>query len=809
MIRFKSMSTMRISPLLAALLLAGCASTPSPEDQSIAELTAAAMARQNGLEQVQSVPVQSSQPEALASTPEVRAKPTLFPGDDKLIRVPRARAQVSTQGEAVSLRFEQAPVADVVHAILGDLLKADYSIVQPLVGEISLHTHQPVPRDQMLDMLESLLRAKGIVMVPDANGRYQVGPPEAVRTAIPLPAMLGNLPVGFSTVIVPLRYIGAAEMVDILKPVTATENIFRIDTVRNLLMLAGSRTQIDAWMEIVSMFDVDFLKGMSVGLFPLEHAPVREVDAALKTLFSGAESGGRGAAGGAAAASGEVAIQAQSGQQAGAGSARSVGGPLEGVIRFLPIERLNALLVVTPRAHYLEQARTWIERFDRPIETDLEPQLYVYPIQNGSAQHLAKLLSSIYAGGEGASGARATDSGVAPSLASTSMSGGGLTGLSDKSGTGMGLGSGLGTGFGSGLGSGFGSGFGSGTAAQAGSTDTTQVNLGGVRVIADDHNNALLIYAPRKDYRRIEAALRQLDVAPTQVLIEASIIEVTLSDELKYGLQWYFNGSLGSNYTGSGQLTSNDTGVIGASNPGFSYSITNPLGEVRAVLNALAQKNLLNVISTPSVLVQDNYTAQIHVGDQQPIRTSTTVTDGGNTSESIEYKDTGVMLAVQPSVNAGGMVTMNIQQTLTDVGAEPDIATGQRPFLQRQVSSRVAVRSGETVVLGGLIRDNVTRSKQGIPVLYEIPVFGNLFGATNIKNSRTELMVLITPRVLRNDKDLREVNAELRERMRSIRELSARMRPDDVPEKLQPDDMRWRELPAEGRPVLQDQSQRP
>jgi len=187
--------------------------------------------------------------------------------------------------------------------------------------------------------------------------------------------------------------------------------------------------------------------------------------------------------------------------------------------------------------------------------------------------------------------------------------------------------------------------------------------------------------------------------------------------------------------------------------------------------------------------VQDNYTAQIHVGDQQPIRTSTTVTDGGNTSESIDYKDTGVMLAVQPSVNAGGMVTMNIRQTLTDVGAEPDIATGQRPFLQRQVSSRVAVRTGETVVLGGLIRDNVTRSKQGIPVLYEIPVFGNLFGATSIKNSRTELMVLITPRVLRNDKDLREVNTELRERMRSIRELTARLRPDDVPEKLLPDDM--------------------
>ena len=765
----------RLAVLALTLMLAGCATLPGSRDPGLAAaspVTSAPGIAANPLAAVErTAPAQGAATQPLAE----RARPMLFSGNDTLFRVPPPRTQVSTQGDAVSLRFEQAPVVDVVHAILGDLLKADYSIVQPIAGEISLHTHQPVPRAEMLDMLESLLSAKGIVMVPDANGRYQVGPPEAVRTAVPLPTMLGNLPVGFSAVIVPLRYVGVTEMVDILRPVTAEENIFRVDAARNLLMLAGTRTQIDAWMEIVSTFDVDFLKGMSVGLFPLEHAPVREVDAALRTLFAGAD-GNAGAAVGMLPGVGGNGGAATGGREAGqAGSARSLQGPLAGLVRFLPIERLNALLIVTPRAHYLEQARLWIERFDRPLETDAEPQLFVYPIQNGSASHLAGLLSGIFGGSDTAS-SRPADSGVAPGLGSVAS--GASAGLS-----GGGMGQGLSGGMSMGLGAAAPSSAGAAPAAAA-----APLSIGGIRVIADEHNNALLIYAPRRDYRRIEAALRQLDVAPTQVLIEASIIEVTLADELQYGLQWFFDGRLGGDYNGSGQLTRGDSSSIGAVNPGFSYSITNPLGNLRAVLTALADKNLLNVISSPSLLVQDNYVAQIQVGDQQPVRTSTTVSDSNaQITSSIEYKDTGVLLSVQPSVNAGGLVSMTVSQTLTDVGAAIDVATGQRPFLKREIATRVAVRSGETVVLGGLIRDNSTRARQGLPFLHDVPVLGNLFGSTTISNDRTELLVLITPRVMRNDQDLREVNAELRERMRAIRDFTVRLRPDDLPALIVPD----------------------
>ena len=162
-------------------------------------------------------------------------------------------------------------------------------------------------------------------------------------------------------------------------------------------------------------------------------------------------------------------------------------------------------------------------------------------------------------------------------------------------------------------------------------------------------------------------------------------------------------------------------------------------------------------------MVLDNHMASINVGNQQPIRSAETVTTTG-TSTSIQYKDTGVSLSVTPSVNAGNMVTMQLQQAVTDVG-QIDSATGQRSFLQRQIASKVAVRSGETLVLGGLIRDNTTTGKSGLPLLQDLPLVGNLFGANSSNTARTELLVVITPRVVRTDEDLRELATDLRKKM--------------------------------------------
>ena len=218
-------------------------------------------------------------------------------------------------------------------------------------------------------------------------------------------------------------------------------------------------------------------------------------------------------------------------------------------------------------------------------------------------------------------------------------------------------------------------------------------------------------------------------------------------------------------------------GALGSSiTQGFTYTLSNPLGQVRAVLKALATKSLVKVISSPSLMVLDNHTATINVGDQQPIQTSvTSFVDNINASTStIQYKDTGVNLVVTPSVNSGNVVTMQVDQTVTDVGSTVATAGGQPTFLQRQISSKVAVRSGETIVLGGLIKDNKSTIKAGMPFLQDVPILGNLFGTNGIKGVRTELLVVITPRVVRSDVDIREVSEDLRDRMKGLARLEAK-----------------------------------
>jgi general secretion pathway protein D len=297
-----------------------------------------------------------------------------------------------------------------------------------------------------------------------------------------------------------------------------------------------------------------------------------------------------------------------------------------------------------------------------------------------------------------------------------------------------------------------------------------------------------------REFAKIEAALRRLDLVPTQVLIEASIIEVTLVDDLQYGVEWHLRNSLGGGRTGNAILNLNDSGAIGPRTPGFSYSVANSAGTLRAVINALAERSLVNVISTPSVMVLDNYTAAIHVGDQQPIEAGTVVSEGGHLTTPIEYKDTGVKLEVTPSVNASSLVTMDILQSVTDVGPV-DTATKQRSFLERNVSSRVAVPSGETVVLGGLIRDNRSSGKLGIPFLHTIPVIGNLFGRTSVNGTRTELLVFITPRVVRGEQDLRDISGEMRARMKGLQHF------DDLPISGLPTPTVPAPIPSPGAPV--------
>jgi general secretion pathway protein D len=614
--------------------------------------------------------------------------------------MPPAQAPVTFYGDDVSLDFEQAPLTEVIHAIMGDILGLDYIVEHPINGEVTVRTRTPVPRDQLLEILESLLQANKALMIRDKEGRYFISGSSEMSKLNPNFSAASTNTVGYNNVIVPLQYIGAKNMAEILRPVADESAFVLIDPVRNLLVLGGTSNQLAGWQEIITSFDVDLLKGMSVGIFPIENSSVADIDAALASLL---------------------------GKEGGEGALETAGG-IGSMIRIIPIERLSSIMVVTPRAHYLERVRTWIERLDQAPDANAERRLYVYEIQNSDAAHVADLLSSIFSGGSstGRSGKAGVAPGYTPEQVTSSM--------------------------------------GESSTKPRAAAQTKNVAVGDVQIVADDENNALLIYATSREYQKMQTALAQLDVAATQVVIEASIIEVTLTDSTKYGLEYSVQGSLGGGWSGVARQA---LGVI-APGSGFSYSVVNGSGDIRVVLNALARDDLLNVISSPSLMVLDNHTASIQVGDQVPIQNSTTVSDGGTTLSSIVYKDTGVHLAVTPQVNAGGLVTMDIEQSVTDVGPI-DVATDQRTFLERKVTTRVAVRSTESVVLGGMIRENKSEGSSGIPILHNLPLIGPLFGTKNASGRRTELIVIITPRAIYSDVGLRDMSREMRRQMRGLK----------------------------------------
>ena len=704
---------------------------------------------------------------ATESPPE--AEPRIIRGSGQVIAAPKAVSAVS--GAPVSFRFEEAPVAEVIRTVLGDILGVDYVMHPPLQGTVTLATRNPIAPDQAVFLLESALQANGLALVRDARGTFHAGRADALKgISGAVRQMGGSSPVitpGYGAVIIPLQYIGAGEMASILRPMVSAEALVRVDTVRNLLVMMGTRTQAEGWMELVNTFDVDLLKGMSVGVFPLKYASTKEVEAALRLV-----SGGGGAGDAASQQSSTLAARAPGAAQSAAPASLGEGNPFFGALRIMPIDRINSILVVTPKASYLEEARRWIERLDKPSDSGSEPQLFVYPVQNGNARHLAGVLGGLF--GSGPATGSTANSGVAPGLgtstgnslgqsgASSGISGGALSANNNASP------------------------FGSGSSLNSRSSSTTTrttgqqsgqgavaANLGSIRVIADELNNSVLVWSTKSEFSKIEATLKRLDLPLTQVLIDASIIEVTLTDDLQYGLKWAFSGDARAGYSGIGNVGGLDTTATAALTNGFSYALRNGAGALKATISALAGKSLLKMLSNPSLMVLDNHTATITVGDQVPVQTATTnvITGVATNTNTYQYKDTGVNLSVTPSVNAGNIVSMQIDQTVTDV-VTGSSAT-QPTFLQRQIGSKVAVRSGESIVLGGLIKNNETKIKNGVPLLQELPLVGNLFAQNTTKGTRTELLVIITPRVVRSDVDIREVSEDLRERLRGLKDISS------------------------------------
>jgi general secretion pathway protein D len=688
--------------------------------------------------------VVETQPEVTQGSP--LQAPELYYGRDQapVMSVPSEPVTIAEGGD-VTLNFVNAEIREVVDVVLGQTLGVNYMIDPRVTGTVTMRTARPLPRDSVVGALEDVLAMNGAALVRSGDGFKVV--PLSEATVAPAVVHDGMAPVpldrGFSLHVIPLDYASVETLQAVTEPFVPPGRTLRMDTARNLFIFAGTDSEAADFAELVSLFDVDWMSDKSFGLFPVRNASAQAVSSELARIFAPGEEEAASAA-----------------------------------VDIVPIDRLNAILVIASRNAYLDDARDWIERLDRGIEADRR-QLYVYYLQNGRATELASVLGSALAVPTVTAQQTQPTPRLAPGLEAAQL---GVQPPMDlpfpPSGTTVVDGvayppAGLGPQDPALAQSSLQSLAGSVSPGAAGLPETA-------RIVADARNNALLVYATSAEYRIIEAALKRLDIVPLQVLIEATIAEVTLNDTLKYGLEWFFNAgdSTFTFRTADPALTTPtpNPGLILSQFPGFSYVLA--ADDVKVVLNALSQITDLKVISSPQLLVLDNEPARLQVGDQVPIavRSSVSVTDPeAPVVNEIEYRDTGVILDIIPRVNASGLVVLDIIQEVSDVVVRPGVTatttTVTPTIAQRRIASTVAINSGETVALGGLIRDNKTNSVSGVPLLSDIPWIGNLFKTTSDSVQRTELLVLLTPRVVRDRQDARTITEELRSRLRALTPL--------------------------------------
>jgi general secretion pathway protein D len=660
-------------------------------------------------------------------TVENQAKPELYPGTNRFLpdKIVQHR-KTKPHGEGTySLNFDEADLGEVAKVILSDILGQNFVLSPKVAGKVTLQTTDPLSKEELIPTLEMLLRMNNAVLVKDAR-IYHIEPAsEALYSSdFGSPATVGRT--GFQIRVIPVRNVAVKDIVEVIKPLVQEKTILNVDAARNILIASGTPDELGRVMDMVSAFDIDVLQGRSFGLFPLSHVEPETVIKELQEIFS-----------------------------------KKGGDDESGFFRFIVVERLNAVMAITHQASYLRDIENWISRLDR-ANTVSGGGVNVYRVQHVDAEELAATLNEIFTGAAPSRKERAAK--VAPGEKTAEATNKPPT---EKQNT-------LKT---------------SSFNKQSGQTGEAEVaNVENVKIIADVANNSVVTVATPQEYEVMLPIIKQLDVMPMQVLIDATVVSVKLTDNLKYGIEWFLkqgDTAVGSNLSREGGLSGinlGDLAVAGAQAFGTGgLSVVQNSSDIKAVLHAEAAKGNVNVISSPSLMVLNNQQAKINVGQEVPISTGSSSVPlaggvaGGSFAQSntIQYKDTGVTLEVTPRVNANGMVIMEIKQIVSSVVSLPaqgSTATQQQtPTIdKKEIESSVAVQDGESIALGGLIDEQNTENKGGVPFLNEIPLIGSLFGSTNHDITKNELVVLITPRVVKNKQDSRVVTDEFKRKLTGI-----------------------------------------
>lgn len=655
---------------------------------------------------------------------------------------------VTTEG-GVDLNFENAPIATIAKVILGDILQTGYTIDPRAQGNISLSSGRPVPKARLLFVLESALRSNNLALVRDAGG-YLIAPSGEVMGSGGVDRGDQSQP-GYGVSVIPLRFVSAPNVVKLLEGFSIKPGAIRSDSSGNLLVVTGSGLERRMALDTVANFDVDWMRGQSIGVYPVQNSTPEPLIAELEKILDSGE-----------------------------------GGMGQGMVKFQAISRMNAILVVAKKPDLLRAAGTWISRLDGSQTAAVGVK--VYRVRYGDAKNLSRLLNEIFLGGAGGAGLDSAASSLAPgsgasTLTPTERLTGGGQSLNPPSGAG-GIGSGTGGGQGqspfgmlraqmTGAGAGAGAGVdpaaarGAGLPGQSGGANAANAVMQGVRITPDIVNNAVLIYANAQNYKTIERALQQLDRPQGQVAIELTIAEVTLNDNLNYGVQFFLRSSSLGLGNDRGSLFNGGAQPLKQSTPGLNF-VLGSQASPSLVINALHGYTDVKVLSNPSLVVVDNQPATLQVGDQVPVATgSATVLSTSNTVvNTVDYKNTGIILRVLPRITSSGNVLLDVEQEISNVPKTDGTATLTPTISERKVKSTISVANGQTVLLAGLISDKQNKGRNGVPILDQIPILGDALSQTTKSKERTELIIFIKPQIIRDPVEASVVAEELRSKLR-------------------------------------------
>lgn len=606
--------------------------------------------------------------------------------------LPAAPAVQTSPTRNFNVVFDQAPIAAIADAVLGQSLRRSFRIDPSVQGSLTFSLTGRMTEAQALSSLDRALRSVNAALVQEGAGYAIVPSAQAARLSGPPVLAQGGIDGLAGSAIYQARSVGAAEIARLLEPLAGDGATVRADPGREQVYISGDPTTVNALMRTARSLDVDWLQGKSLQFFPVRYATPADIAAEIRQVFGGPD------------------------------------GPLGSQIQFIEMSRLNGLLVIARSPAGLDRAAEWIGRFDR-APPPASRRLRSIPLANLEADQFVTTLSSLL-GTTGPSNPSATSAG-GPAQPSA--------GSHEAPATGA-------------------------PAAVAIGSST------GLRLTADARTNALILLADDAEYRNVLDIVRELDAPPPQVLIEATIAEVTLNDRLRFGVQWFFDdGDLTGGFSGG----SDDDAA--PSFPGLSVRYLNL--DVRAVLNALSSVTDVQLISTPRILVLSNESAELQVGDQVPIITQTAVglNNDSRILNSVQYRDTGVVLSVTPRVTESGRMFIQIEQEVSEVSGTTSSEIDSPTIQQRRLSTRIQVEDGQLVVLGGLLRSSRSLGDTGVPYLSRIPGLGALFRTRDTTQRQTELVMFLRPTVIRARSDIDAITNDM------VRRLQALGLPVEVP----------------------------